>query len=109
MYPTTAIWIPAENLGKEVLPANGKYFTLKELRAYVGGSIEVVRLWRGMSMVCNEEGKLLNLPINTGATIFVAIQMPLFPQLIAGDVLFTHPDLLESEDEPEAGDDFHDT
>lgn len=49
-------------------PKNNKVFTLEELKSVVGGYIEIVPLEEGYSMVVNEEGKLLNLPINEGAT-----------------------------------------
>lgn len=38
--------------------------TLEELQELVGGMIEVVPLGNNFLMICNEEGILLNLPIN---------------------------------------------
>ena len=49
-------------------PENGKFFTLKELQAVVGGYIECLPLKTGMTMVVNEEGKLKGLPYNDLAT-----------------------------------------
>lgn len=49
-------------------PKNNKVFTLEELKSVVGGYIEIVPFELGYSMVVNEEGKLLNLPINVIAT-----------------------------------------
>lgn len=49
-------------------PKNNKVFTLEELKSIVGGYIEIIPLDDFYSMVVNEEGKLLNLPINEGAT-----------------------------------------
>lgn len=38
--------------------------TLESFQNVVGGLIEVVRLSETVYLVCNEEGKLLNLPFN---------------------------------------------
>lgn len=51
----------------ETSPKNGKDFSLKELKDIVGGHIEVVNLGDDY-MVVNEEGKLLDLPLNLSAT-----------------------------------------
>lgn len=64
----------------ETSPANGTDFSLEELRAVVGGFIEIVHLRDGRLMVVNEEGKLDGLPINELAS-------NLYPDLIVGDVL----------------------
>lgn len=43
---------------------------LKPLQQAVGGMIEVVpSTQEGLSVICNEEGKLIGLPINYKATI----------------------------------------
>jgi hypothetical protein len=43
---------------------------LKPLQEAVGGLIEVVpSTHKGLSVVCNEEGKLIGLPINYKATV----------------------------------------
>lgn len=43
---------------------------LKPLQEAVGGLIEVVpSTQKGLSVVCNEEGKIIGLPINYKATI----------------------------------------
>ena len=52
-----------------VQPKNGKDFTLKELKAIVGGYIEIIRM-NDKYMVVNEEGKLERLPYNSTATGF---------------------------------------
>lgn len=46
-----------------VQPKNGKDFSLKELKAIVGGYIEIIRM-NDKYMVVNEEGKLDQLPCN---------------------------------------------
>jgi len=48
-----------------VLKPKDKYFTIKELQTAVGGLIEVYpRKLNGHMIVCNEEGLLMDLPIN---------------------------------------------
>ena len=51
----------------ETSPKNKKDFSLKELKEIVGGYIEILDL-DDAYMVVNEEGKLLNLPLNLSAT-----------------------------------------
>ena len=43
---------------KNVEPSNGTDFSLEELRGFVGGHIELVRLSKSQVMVVNEEGKV---------------------------------------------------
>lgn len=38
--------------------------SLKNLQNFVGGYIEVVRLFPDLAIICNEEGRILNLPYN---------------------------------------------
>ena len=67
---------------KEVVklnPGNGKTFTLAELQAAVGGMIEAVPGTRGRAL-CNEEGRMLNLPRNENAS-------NLFGMALVGDVI----------------------
>ena len=59
--------IKANGESSKVLPTSGKFFTLKEMQAFVGGYIEF-RHMDGEIMVMNEEGKLMGLPANTQAT-----------------------------------------
>ena len=51
-----------------VIPANGKFWTLRELQAKVGGYIEYATTKDGRFMVANEDGKRLRLPENPVAT-----------------------------------------
>jgi len=45
--------------------------TLSTLSRAVGGLIEVVGMWDGVELVCNEEGKLARLPLNpVGTALF---------------------------------------
>jgi len=59
----------------------GQNPSLEELQAAVGGYIEMVRTINGY-MYCNEEGKLLGLPMNLAAT-----NMLLFDDVVVGDVV----------------------
>ncbi len=54
---------------EEVHPKNGTDFKLDELQDFVGGYIEIIHLNDGRIMVINEEGKLLDLPVNLLATV----------------------------------------
>lgn len=77
---------------KVVRPKNGTDFKLVELQGFVGGYIEVVTLDNGRIMVVNEEGKLLGLDYNIGATNLVyecGIK-----DLIVGDVLVCDDDMV---------------
>lgn len=53
-----------------VHPANGKHWTLAELRSFVGGYIEMLRTVDGGYMVVNELGKVMTpmLELNYQAT-----------------------------------------
>ena len=44
--------------------------TLKEMQEFVGGYIEVAYDDGATQIICNEEGKLLELPLNKEATSF---------------------------------------
>lgn len=56
------------NFLKIIKPENRKKFSLKELQNYVGGYIQVVPLiqpeWKDFVVLANEEGMLLDLPLN---------------------------------------------
>ena len=47
-----------------VTPKNGTDYKYEELKEFVGGYIEIVKINDHKIMVCNEEGKLNNLPVN---------------------------------------------
>ncbi|MBQ0161100.1 MAG: DUF3846 domain-containing protein [Bacteroidales bacterium] len=63
-----------------VHPKNGTDFELEELQEMVGGLIEIVHLPKGMIAVVNEEGMILELPLNDAMAVLFG--MPLW-----GDVL----------------------
>lgn len=68
-----------------VEPFNGEDFSLEELRRFVGGHIEIVRLSKSQVMVVNEEGKLRNFKENQYATMIV--NMVGIHDTIVGNVL----------------------
>ena len=69
----------------ETSPKNKKDFSLKELKEIVGGYIEILDL-KDAYMVINEEGKLLDLPLNVDATtLYMCITN--INDYIVGDVL----------------------
>ena len=71
----------------DVTPANGSNFKYEELRNYVGGYIEIVRLNDKQILVVNEEGKCLNLPYNALATELLRMAHPACVDIVVGDVL----------------------
>ena len=72
--------IYANGKEKVVHPENGTDFSLKEMQTIVGGYIEIVTDRNGDYLVCNEEGKLMGLPINHKASM-------LFGAMMNGDIL----------------------
>mgnify|MGYP002622197616 CR=1 FL=1 len=63
-----AQWIKTDGTTIEVEPKNGTDFSLDELQGFVGGYIEVL-LCGDRYLVCDEEGKLKNKPLNMAATM----------------------------------------
>ena len=55
-----------------VTPRKGKVFSSDELHEFVGGYIEVISQPNGEFLICDEEGKLKNKPINRKASIIWA-------------------------------------
>ena len=79
--PTTkpmAILIEPNGRRTELKPANPKKgFSLEELQKLVGGYIECAHFGNdGKFFVVNEEGKLMGLPYNAGATAIYAEHVP---------------------------------
>ena len=73
---------PCDQFGEEATIPN----TLKALQETVGGYIETVTLDNGVVLICNEEGKLRDMPYNfTHRQMFGAIplQYPIFGTVIA--------------------------
>ncbi len=71
--------------GETVTINRKRAFSLAELQKYVGGYIELIPVGENY-LVVNEEGRLLNLPVNESASRIVA-QLGYLP--IVGDALFT--------------------
>jgi hypothetical protein len=63
--------IRADGTETEVTPADTE-FTLEELQVLVGGYIELVSTRDGLQMYVNEEGLVLDLPINVKASGLIA-------------------------------------
>ena len=55
---------------REVIPREGKEFSLEELQGFVGGYLEHLRLSAELHMFINEDGKRLQLEANPTATCF---------------------------------------
>ncbi len=62
---------------------------LKSLQNAVGGYVQVIELEDDFTMWVNEEGKLLNLPVNEIATVIWEVRFGLDTDIICGDVVFT--------------------
>src|ERR1035437_8921646 len=82
---------------EEIKPANGRYFKLEEMQAYVGGLIEIVPLdGEGLEdklLVVNEEGKLENLPLNLFATT-EWVKYYGQTDYVSGDAIICHPSFI---------------
>lgn len=85
----------------QVYPANGKSFTLEELRGFVGGTIDMQLLRKENKwLVVNDNGKLDGLPINEIASEIWRKEYPIekFPYnndgLIVGNVLLSPKHLI---------------
>ena len=63
------VLMPVQGRAKEVMPANGTDFKLREVQKMVGGYVEVVYLRDGRIMLVDEEGLLKQLPINRAASL----------------------------------------
>ena len=69
-----------------------KEMSLKEMQKEVGGSIEVAYDDGKIQLICNEEGKLLNLPYNMEATklwssLLICSNDGTLNDILVGDVL----------------------
>lgn len=72
---------------EDVTPANGTDFKYDELKNFVEGYIEIVSLGKKKVMVVNEEGKLMNLPVNAEATKVMLEMLPMSRDYIVGNAL----------------------
>lgn len=83
-----AVFTTAEECGAEalVLTDEGWY---EELKKSVGGYVEIVRLTKFLTMWVNEEGLLLNLPINAVGSLAYGVAFDAIGTPIAGNIVFT--------------------
>lgn len=88
--------IKTDGTTTRVTPADGVRFSLKELQTFVGGYIELVPYTDhlGADMLCNEEGRILELPHNPAASM-------LAQQDLYGDILALKREEWESADTEE--------
>lgn len=81
----------------DIVPANGKAFTLEELRETVGGTVQWVPLPSGKVFICHDEGRLIPLPVNENAGKEWAKEYPIekYPHnnvdSIHGDIIISDP------------------
>lgn len=61
---------------------------LAEMQEIVGGYIEMVTFDDGSMMICNEEGKVHDLPRNNVATAIFRLKRRVDSDWIAGDAIF---------------------
>lgn len=78
-----ATYIKSSGVACEVKPDNGNKFSLARLQELVGGYIEAVPVGKGHYVICDEEGKLKNKPLNIPATVMFGRDFDPF----VGDVL----------------------
>jgi hypothetical protein len=78
--------IKADGTTTEVVPSNGKKFTLTELQTLVGGYIQVLKSTeKQSSLVVDEEGLLRAKPVNLAAS---QLLHPMYlGQQLRGDVV----------------------
>lgn len=70
LYPSYTINAETQSVSP-LTPADGKKFSLEELQAVVGGYIEIVTLPDGALLICHEDGRLRQLPVNKPASLLV--------------------------------------
>ena len=101
MTKKTSTHIKVDGTVTEVTPKDGKFFSLEELRGFVGGTVQIVPLPDERCLVCNDEGKLDGLPINEKGTDLWKEQYPIaeYPnnndELMVGDILVCDASFIE--------------
>jgi hypothetical protein len=76
--------ITEDGMTREVIPSNGESFTLEEMQRFVGGLIEPVYLDDERIILVNEEGLLLNMPVNMRASMLVGFPLAGPALLVSG-------------------------
>lgn len=80
--------------GKEAQPAEIQG-ALKEMQAIVGGQIQALYPWEdSVALICNDEGKLLRLPLNRALEDYDMIAGNFFICGIEGDAFVSLSDPL---------------
>lgn len=80
--------------GKEAQPAEIQG-DLKEMQAIVGGQIRALYPWEDpVALICNDEGKLLSLPLNRALEDYDMIAGNFFICGVKGDAFVSLSDLL---------------
>lgn len=83
----------------DVTPKNNKGLTYDTMRAAVQGMVQIVPMPSGKVLICNEEGKLDNLPTNEAATEIWKKEYPIekYPhnndELVVGNVIIADEEL----------------
>ena len=76
--------------GKEAQPAEIQG-DLKEMQAIVGGQIQALYPWEDpVALICNDEGKLLRLPLNRALEDYDMIAGNFFICGVEGDLSLIH-------------------
>ncbi len=75
-----------------------------ELQTIVGGYIQAVPTRDGRYLVCNEDGKRLELPVNRAATIILHEAGGMPDDLVVGNVLIATTEELGGDDSDGDGD-----
>ena len=82
-----ARFIKTDGTVQEAHPTNGVEFSLDEMRNFVGGYLEAIKLTSQEVLYCNEDFVGLQLPINSVATEVLHQHRPDIPYPLCGDVL----------------------
>ena len=89
-----AVATSPDGTARALEPAKGACFTLVELQTLVGGYIQAVPIGAGRYLVCNEDGKRLELPVNQAATRMLHAAGGMPDDFVVGEVLIaTHAEM----------------
>lgn len=84
---TSDQWISYKGEIKNICPANNTDYSLNEIRAMIGGDMEIISLGRGLTMIVNANGKMRDMPMNVTATQMFRETVPHSYDFIVGDVM----------------------
>jgi hypothetical protein len=91
-----AILYKTDGTKEEVTPKNGKTFSLEEIHGFIGGYMELqLTVDKKNFIVMNEEGGLLELPVNHYATGLCAHLHTYQNKGVRGNVLVCDPDMID--------------